>query len=62
LQTEPVTSPCGAEGALLIIDAKDEAAVRTRLADDPWSKSGHLRTGSIDSWTIWLAGQDERQP
>src|SRR5262245_57304441 len=44
----------GAEGSLLIIDAEDEETIRTRLADDPWSKSDQLRVGRIDSWTILL--------
>jgi uncharacterized protein len=44
----------GEEGSLLIIDAEDEATIRARLADDPWSKSDQLRVGRIDSWTILL--------
>jgi uncharacterized protein YciI len=39
--------------ALLVVDAESEAAVRTRLAGDPWV-GGVLRIESIRSWTIWL--------
>jgi len=44
----------GTIGALLIIDAENEGTVRTRLAQDPWMKSGHLRIASIDAWSILL--------
>jgi uncharacterized protein YciI len=39
--------------ALLIVDAEDEAAVRARLAEDPWSE-GVLRIESIRPWSVWL--------
>jgi uncharacterized protein YciI len=42
------------QGALLIIEAEDEGAVRTRLAQDPWTRSGHLTIASIDTWNILL--------
>lgn len=41
------------ENALLIIDAQDEATIRTRLAGDPWSDD-LLRTESIRPWSVWL--------
>jgi hypothetical protein len=44
----------GTAGALLIIFGDSEESIRTRLCDDPWHKSGHLKIGSIDSWTILL--------
>ena len=44
----------GTAGALLIISADRENAVRVRLAPDPWYKSGHPRRGSVDEWTILL--------
>ena len=44
----------GTAGALLIISADSEEAVRSRLGADPWYKSGHLKMGSVDSWTILL--------
>lgn len=47
----------GAAGALLVVDAETEEAVRRCLADDPWSKSDQLRVGSIDSWRVLLDGR-----
>lgn len=44
----------GEQGALLVIDAPSEQAVRTRLGEDPWHRSGHLRVASIESWDILL--------
>jgi hypothetical protein len=38
------------------IDAESEAAIRARLAEDPWSGS-HLVIQSIDPWTIRLDGR-----
>ena len=42
---------------LLIVEAPDEAAIRDRLAADPWATMGLLRIGSIRSWSIWLDGR-----
>jgi len=54
--------PAGEENnVVLIADARDDASVRARLALDPWSTAGLLRTVSIEPWTIWL-GDDERIP
>jgi uncharacterized protein YciI len=41
------------ENTLLIVEADDEAAVRERLAADPWHESV-LRIDSIRPWSIWL--------
>jgi uncharacterized protein YciI len=41
--------------ALQVFAAESEAAVRARLAEDPW-EDRILRTESIDPWTIWLRG------
>jgi len=38
---------------LLIVEAADEAAVRERLAADPWTDT-ILTIRSIEPWTIWL--------
>jgi hypothetical protein len=38
------------------IDAESEAAIRERLAGDPWSES-HLVIQTIDPWTIRLDGR-----
>jgi uncharacterized protein YciI len=39
-----------------VVEAESEAAIRARLARDPWSES-HLRVESIDPWTIRLDGR-----
>ncbi len=39
---------------LLIIDAPDEAAVRARLAGDPWSAMGVLEVTTVVGWEILL--------
>jgi uncharacterized protein YciI len=41
---------------VLVIEAESEAAVRSRLARDPWAES-HLRTDTIERWTIRLDGR-----
>jgi hypothetical protein len=40
---------------LLIVTAGSEAAVRDRLAKDPWQRSGMLTTTAIEGWTILLS-------
>lgn len=47
------------EEALLIIEARDEAEIIARMADDPWNPMGVLHIGEIRPWTIWL-GAPER--
>jgi hypothetical protein len=44
----------GGPRILLACDAPDEDAIRTRLAEDPWSASGRLRLGEVEPWTIRL--------
>jgi uncharacterized protein YciI len=52
--------PAGDENkVVLIVDAPSEAAVRARLALDPWTIADLLRTIAIEPWTVWLGG-DER--
>ena len=41
--------------ALLLVDLESEAAVRERLAADPWMESV-LHMVSIEPWTVWLRG------
>jgi uncharacterized protein YciI len=38
---------------VLVVEAKDEAAVRARFADDPWTDT-ILTIRSIEPWSIWL--------
>jgi hypothetical protein len=42
------------DGALLVIAAETEDAVRERLARDPWKPSGHLRTAAVERWQVLL--------
>jgi uncharacterized protein YciI len=37
-----------------VVDAPDEAAIRHRLAEDPWVRSGHVRTVTVEPWKILL--------
>ena len=39
--------------ALLVVDAENEAAIRTRLADDPWGED-MLTTESVQPWSVFL--------
>ena len=39
---------------LLIIDAQSEQEIAARLADDPWTRVGLLRTASVERWEILL--------
>lgn len=41
---------------LEIICAESEAAVRERLAEDPWHQNGMLTVSSVRSWTLLLDG------
>jgi uncharacterized protein YciI len=41
---------------LLIIEAESAAAIRERLAADPWSTMNLLKIDSIESWNILLGG------
>lgn len=47
----------GDRDVLLIIEAESEAAIRERLADDPWTPNGMLTTVSVERWTILLDGR-----
>jgi uncharacterized protein YciI len=38
---------------LLVVDAESEAAVRARLADDPWA-GRLLKIRSVQPWSVWL--------
>jgi uncharacterized protein YciI len=39
---------------LLIVDADSEEEIADRLADDPWTPMGLLRTVKIERWKILL--------
>jgi uncharacterized protein YciI len=42
---------------LHIVAAPSEDAVDERLAQDPWTANGMLRTTKIERWTILLDGR-----
>lgn len=41
-----------------VIVARDPQAIETRLAADPWTPLGMLRTVSIEPWTVLLGKLD----
>jgi hypothetical protein len=41
-------------GALLLVEARDETEIRTRLSRDPWARAQLLQVGPIDRWQLWL--------
>jgi hypothetical protein len=43
----------GGRAALLLVEAADEAELRTRLAADPWAPT-RLHVGSVQRWDLWL--------
>jgi len=45
------------EETLLAIESPSEAAIRARLAEDPWTTAGLLEIGAIEPWTILLGGR-----
>jgi uncharacterized protein YciI len=40
--------------ALLVLNASDEATLRTRLLEDPWMRTGILHTIQLYRWDILL--------
>jgi uncharacterized protein YciI len=44
------------DNALMIVDADSEAAVRTRLAEDPWQED-MLITESVRPWSVWIRAE-----
>jgi uncharacterized protein YciI len=45
---------------LLIVSAESEADVHARLAPDPWTENGMLKTTSVEPWTVLLDGRSPR--
>jgi uncharacterized protein YciI len=37
-----------------VVDAPGEEEIRSRLADDPWERSGQVRTATVEPWKILL--------
>ena len=43
------------DDALLVVDMESEAAIRARLAEDPWADD-MLTIKSVEPWSVWLRG------
>lgn len=41
-------------GAVLVVNAEDETAVREKLKNDPWYLNGILRLESVKRWQIFI--------
>lgn len=52
----------GGVEALIIVRAESAEAVQRWLADDPWTKSGVLRTVSVAAWTLRIGSVDAANP
>ena len=54
----------GERETLHVVEAGSEAAIRERLAEDPWARNGMLRPVRIERWTVLLDGlhSGETQP
>ena len=48
----------GTREVLIIVRAADAAQAESRLADDPWTASSHLRTVSIAPWNVLVGRLD----
>ena len=48
----------GGPDVLLVIQARTEAEVRARLAEDNWDQNGMLTIKSVEPWTILLDGRN----
>jgi uncharacterized protein YciI len=48
------------EDSLLIVEVESEAAVRARLAADPWLR-GVLAIKSVEPWTVWLRARGRQE-
>jgi uncharacterized protein YciI len=52
----PLGSEDEAERVMHVVSAADAAAVEERMAADPWTPMGLLKTVSIEPWTVLLGG------
>jgi uncharacterized protein YciI len=44
-------------GAMLIVNADDETAVREKLKDDPWYTHGILKLENVKRWQVFIDGR-----
>jgi uncharacterized protein YciI len=52
----------GERETLWIIEAESDAAIRQRLAEDPWAANGMLRPVRIERWNVLLDATPPRPP
>lgn len=52
----PLGGEDDAARVLLVVVADDVEAIAARMAADPWTPAGLLRTVSIEPWTVLLGG------
>jgi uncharacterized protein YciI len=50
----PLGTEDEARRVLHVVEAADAAAIEARMAADPWTAMGLLRTVSIEPWTVLL--------
>jgi uncharacterized protein YciI len=43
--------------ALLVVNIDDEAALRDRLAADPWAQAQRLITTSVETWNLFVGAE-----
>ncbi len=44
-----------------VVNARDSSTIESRMAEDPWSQMGLLKTLSIEPWTVLLGGFGRRR-
>ena len=47
----------GDRETLWIVEAESDAAIRQRMAEDPWATNGMLSPTTIERWTVVLDGR-----
>jgi uncharacterized protein len=52
----PLGGEDDAARVLHVVNAPDTGAIESRLAEDPWTPMGLLKTVSIEPWTVLLGG------
>ncbi|HYW26260.1 MAG TPA: YciI family protein [Terriglobales bacterium] len=50
----------GEREVLHVVEAESRDAIHERLAADPWTANGMLRTVRVEQWTILLDGRGKR--
>lgn len=48
-------------GAMLIVEAEDEAAAVDMFRDDPWTINDIMYTGSVREWLIFMDSREKQE-